>query len=97
MINVLEVFAVMDRDMAQRGFTLEREAYAPESFGHRSHAYRRDARSAASLLWDARDEWFILQGGNPWRDLAIYKEARSSEDSPEQIVANLLRDCDAAL
>src|SRR5262245_31280084 len=97
MVDVLAVFAVMDREMARRGFELEDEHYAAESFGHRSHSYRRNPKSALSLLWDARDEWFIVQGGNPWRDLATYRDARSSNDAPEAIVGSLLKDLDAAI
>ncbi len=97
MVNVLQVFAAMDREMARRGFNLESERYDAESFGHRTHSYRRNQKSAASLLWDARDEWFILQGGIPWRDLAYYKEARTSDASPEHVVAVLLQGSDAAL
>lgn len=92
MVNVLDVFGVMDREMARRGYALENDQYVPEAFDYRSRLYRRDAKSAMSLLWDARDYWFILQGGSPWRDLAIYRDARHTRDGPEAIVAALLRD-----
>ena len=87
----------MDRAIAERGYVLESEQYFPESFGYRSRLYRKDPKTAVSLQWEARDYWFIIQGGNPWRDLAIYRDARSSRDSPEAIVTALLREVGAAI
>lgn len=97
MIDLLDVFAVMDRAMDARGYALESEQYTPQSFGYRTRMYRKDPDTALSLQWEARDSWLIVQGGTPWRDLAIYREARSGRDSPEDIVAALLREVDAAI
>jgi hypothetical protein len=97
MVNVLDVLAAMDRAIAERGYALESEQHFPESFGHRSRLYRKDPKTAVSLQWDARDYWFIVQGGFPWRDLAIYRDVRSSRDSPEAIVSALLKEVDAAI
>jgi hypothetical protein len=97
MVDVLDVFATMDRALGARGYVLEEERYTPESFGYRSRLYRRDAKTALSLQWEARDYWFILQGGIPWRDLAIYRDVRTSTDSPDAIVRALLTDLDAAI
>ena len=97
MVDVLDVFAIMDRALGARGYVLEEEHYAPESFGYRSRLYRRDPKTALSLQWEARDYWFILQGGTPWRDLAIYRDVRTSTDSPDAIVRTLLSELDAAI
>ena len=90
MIDVLRVFDEMDRALAARGFVREDEHYAPDAFGHRTRTYRRHAREALALVWEARDYWMILQGGIPWRDLAVFKAGRESAMTSEAIVATLL-------
>lgn len=97
MVEILHVFAAMDRAMTARGYELEDDRYDAESFGYRSRLYRKDPRTALSLEWEARDYWFILRGGVPWRDLAIYRDIRTTLDSPEDIVTALLRAGDAAI
>jgi len=97
MVEVLDVFAAMDRAMNDRGYVLEDDHYDAKSFGYRSRLYRKDPRTALSLLWEARDYWFIVQGGVPWRDLATYRDVRTSKEAPAAIVAALLREVDAAI
>ena len=97
MIDILDVFATMDHALDARGYVLEDEHYAAESFGHRSRLYRKDSRTALALIWEARDYWFIVQGGIPWRDLAVYRDVRTSLASPEAIVGALLSEVDAAI
>ena len=97
MVNVPAVFAFMDRALDERGYRLEDEHYAAEAFGHRSRTYRKDPKTALALLWDARDYWFIVRGGSPWRDLAIYRDVRAGAESAEAIVRTLLKDVDTAI
>src|SRR5687768_1582585 len=96
-VEVLDVFAAMDRVLNARGYVREDDQYDAKAFGYRSRLYRKDPRTALSLLWEARDYWFIVQGGIPWRDLAIYRDVRTTNDDPEAIVAALLREVDAAI
>jgi hypothetical protein len=97
LIDILSVFTAMDRALERRGYLLEDEHYATESFGYRSRTYRKHEKAALSLLWEARDYWFIVQGGHPWRDLAQYRGVRTTTDSPERIVDTLLSEVDAAI
>ena len=97
MIEVLDVFAAMDRAMQARGYMLEDDHYDAKAFGYRSRLYRKDLRTALTLLWEARDYWFIVRGGIPWRDLATYRDVRTTTEAPEAIVAALLREVDAAI
>ena len=53
---------------------LETELLTPESFGSWYRDYER-AGQRIRLLWDGKDQWFVLQGGQRWRDLVIRKPA----------------------
>ena len=58
--------------LLSRGFALEAEVESPESFGSWYRDYERSGQRIR-LLWDGKDRWFVLQGGQRWRDLAIRK------------------------
>ena len=98
MVEVLDVFTAMDRAMEARGYVIESDHYNAESFGYRSRLYRKSPQAALSLDWEARDEWFnVTEGIAPWRIVATYRGFREGNDSPEAIVAALLREVDAAI
>ncbi len=82
----------MDRALAARGFRAEDEREDPEAFGSRWRLYRRSAREALSLTWDGRDGWMIVQGGIPWRDLAILRTSRDRDYPSTDVVKILLDD-----
>ena len=92
MVDVSEVFAELDRALRARGFHQEDERFDPDSFGSRSRLYRRSPREALSLTWDGKDGWLIVQGGIPWRDLAIIRGVREQGHHPADIVSAMLRD-----
>ena len=55
-----------------RGYVAEGAVDSPEAMGSWYEDYvRRDRR--IRLVWDGRDEWFVMQGGIPWRDLAVQR------------------------
>ena len=60
----------LHQGLLARGYVVEAEVNSPESFGSWYRDYRRSDRQVR-LIWDGRDGWFILQGDEQWRDLAI--------------------------
>lgn len=92
MIDVSAAFAEMDRAVAAHGFMPESEHHAPQAFGSRSRLYRRSAREALSLTWDGRDSWLIVQGGVPWRDLALYRSGAADTGDATAVVRDLVAD-----
>ena len=65
-----------------RGYVVETEFDSPDSFGSWYKDYiRPDQR--VRLLWDGRDQWFVLQGGKQWRDLAIRRPSELADGIDE--------------
>ena len=56
--------------LVARGYSVAASADTPEAFGSWYVDYLRSDRQLR-LIWDGRDQWFVLQGGTPWSDLAI--------------------------
>ena len=46
------------------------------AFGNAYRTYALD-KIGARLQWDGRDEWFVLEGGSPWRDLLIHRPSEN--------------------
>jgi hypothetical protein len=91
-IEVSEVFTEMDRALEARGFHPEDERSEPAAFGSRWRLYRRSPREALSLTWDGREGWLLVQGGIPWRDLAIVRTTRDQDYHAADVVSAMLRD-----
>jgi hypothetical protein len=49
---------------------IEAEREEPTSFGSWYQDYVRD-QQRVRLIWDGRDQWFVLQGGKDWHNLWI--------------------------
>jgi hypothetical protein len=63
------------RALEPHGFRVSERIPPPDSFGHRLLGYRRGTEGVR-LIWDGREEWFLLQqssgvldGEPPWTDL----------------------------
>jgi hypothetical protein len=96
MVDTHAIFAAMDAALSARRFAVEDERSHPEAFGSRWRLYRRTAREALLLTWDGREDWLVLHGGVPWRELAIVRDVRESSAAPTELVALLLRDASRA-
>jgi hypothetical protein len=65
---------LLNEGLVARGYAVERTQENPESFGSWYRDYVR-GEQRVRLIWDGRDQWFVLQGGKEWRDLAIKRPA----------------------
>ena len=57
-----------------RGYSLEESLESSASFGSWYRDYVR-AHRRVRLIWDGRDEWFVLQGGHDRQDLSVKRPA----------------------
>jgi hypothetical protein len=89
-IDVSAVFDRMDQALAVRGFGAEDGREHPEAFGSRWRLYRRTPREAVSLTWDGKEAWFVVAGGVPWRELALYRVEHDQGYEPASVVGTLL-------
>ena len=89
-IDVSTVFAQMDRALAARGFVPEDGREHPEAFGSRWRLYRRSPREAVSLTWDGKEACFEVEGGVPWRELALFRVQHDRMYEPATVVGTLL-------
>jgi hypothetical protein len=69
-----DVSVLLDEGLLARGYAVERTQENPESFGSWYRDYVR-GEQRVRLIWDGRDQWFVLQGGKEWHDLAIRRPA----------------------
>ena len=71
--------------MVARGFVLEVDEVSA-AFGSWYRDYVSGQRRFR-LIWDGRDEWFVLQGGSAWGDLAIARPADLAESGLDKLLA----------
>lgn len=69
-----ELRAQLHAGLLARGYLVEATHDDPQSFGSWYTDYIHvDKR--VRLIWDGRDQQFVLQGGTQWRDLAVKRPA----------------------
>jgi len=89
-IDVAKIYDQMDQALAARGFVPEDGREHPEAFGSRWRLYRRTPREAVSLTWDGKEAWFLVTGGVPWRELALFRVQHDCAYEPATVVSTLL-------
>lgn len=81
-------FALVTRlheGLLARGYAVETVHESPESFGSWYRDYAR-GRERVRLIWDGKDQWFVLQGGKQRRDLAIKRPAELGAEGIESFL-----------
>ena len=79
--------ARLHEGLLARGYAVEASLDSPESFGSWYKDYLRSDRRVR-LIWDGRDQWFVLQGGSTWRDLAIKRPAELVASGIDEFLAH---------
>jgi hypothetical protein len=64
----------LHQGLLARGYSLVDNLEGSASFGSWYQDYVRADRRVR-LIWDGRDEWFVLQGGRDWQDLSVMRPA----------------------
>jgi hypothetical protein len=79
----------LDEGLMARGYQLEYPEETSESFGSWYRDYGRSGKRIR-LIWDGRDQWFVLQDNSKSRDLAI----KTPKDLANEGVEEFLRFAD---
>lgn len=78
---------LLDKGLRARGYAVESTQEDAESFGSWYCDYVR-GEQRLRLIWDGRDQWFVLQGGETWHDLAIKRPADLIGDALNDFLAH---------
>ena len=74
--------------LLSRGFVFEVELESPDIFASWCRYYERRGQRIR-LLWDAKDEWFVLQGGKHLRPLAIRTPSELAANGIDEFLADV--------
>lgn len=99
-----QVKSAVDGKVAHKGYIIVDEKYHPEAFGSRYVTWSNKI-DAIRLIWDGKDEWFILQSANKlpfdwtadWKQLTYIPYLREhdlgyAENIPNKLANSLALD-----